>query len=75
MVGIDIGPSLYNTDDMTSGFLRAYKELFNGEPVKHTPGSDLVYDVVVPPQLLIIDVCFILAAISFIVYSLSYRYS
>ena len=53
---------------MTSGFLRAYKELFNGEPVKHTPGSDLVYDVVVPPQLLIIDVCLDLAAIFFIVY-------
>ena len=68
MVGIDIGPSLYNTDDMMSGFLRAYKKLFNGEPVEHTPGSDLVYDVVVPPQLLIIDVCLDLAAIFFIVY-------
>ena len=68
MVGIDIGPSLYNTDDMMSGFLRAYKKLFNGEPVEHTPGSDLVYEVVVPPQLLIIDVCLNLAAISFIAY-------
>ena len=36
--------------------------------MKHTPGSDLVYDVVVPPQLLIIDVCLDLAAIFFIVY-------
>ena len=68
MIGIDIGPSLYNTDDMMSGFLRAYKKLFNGEPVNHTLEGDLVYDVVVPPQLLIIDVCLDLAAIFFIVY-------
>lgn len=45
---------------LEESFVIAYKKLLAGEPIAASPGSSSIYDGIKPPQLIILDVRYIL---------------
>lgn len=55
VVGLETEPFPTKTEALNKNFLEQYKKLLNCQPIQQTPESDIFYDAVDQPQLLILD--------------------